>query len=74
MQNCSHRVLRTKELEQNTFDYTDRLKKLQSYSEKENSAKGNDLLLLLFLLSNLDPQQFLSASSSAQAPCLDQIS
>lgn len=63
MQNCSHRVLRTKELEQNTFDYTDRLKKLQSYSEKENSA-----------ISNLDPQQFLSASSSAQAPCLDQIS
>lgn len=60
MQNCSHRVLRTKELEQNTFDYTDRLKKLQSYSEKENSAKSNDLLLLLlFLLSNLDPQQFL---------------
>lgn len=42
MQNCSHRVLRTKELEQNTFDYTDRLKKLQSYSEKENSAKSND--------------------------------
>lgn len=74
MQKCSRRVLRTKELEQNTFDYTDRLKKLQSYSEKENSAKSNDLLLLLFLLSNLDPQQFLSAYSSAQAPCLDQIS